>query len=91
MAAVRTQVYLTPEQRRRIDELRGDDGRTLAEVIREALDEYIAARSRPTRDEAQHRLAEMFGSMAELEVPSREEWGRFDQDLVARERRSGGS
>lgn len=91
MAATRTQVYLTDEQRRAIDELRADDGRTLAEVIRAALDEYLAARSQPSLAETQRRLDEMLGSMPELEVPPREEWDRFDVDLSTRERsRHGG-
>ncbi len=38
MATVRTQVYLTTEQRKRIDDLRARDGRSLAEVVRDALD-----------------------------------------------------
>jgi hypothetical protein len=90
MAATRTQVYLSNEQRHAIDELRAADGRTLAEVIRAALDEYLAAHSRPTLAETQRRLEQMLGSMPELEIPSREEWDRFEGDLSARERPSRG-
>jgi hypothetical protein len=72
MAAVRTQIYLTPEQRARIDALRRRDNRTLAEVIRDALDAYLD-RETPDAGEA---LAGTFGSLPELAVPSRDEWDR---------------
>jgi Arc/MetJ-type ribon-helix-helix transcriptional regulator len=90
MAATRTQVYLSPEQRCAIDELRASDGRTLAEVIRAALDEYLAAHRKPTLAEMQRRLDEALGSMPGLEVPSREEWDRFGRDLAGRGRDPGG-
>jgi Arc/MetJ-type ribon-helix-helix transcriptional regulator len=84
MAATRTQVYLTEEQRRQIEELRARDGRTLAEVIRAALDEYLDTHGREAAEkqlaERQRILEKTFGSMPDLEVPSREEWNRFDLD-----------
>jgi Arc/MetJ-type ribon-helix-helix transcriptional regulator len=84
MPATRTQVYLTEEQRRQIEELRARDGRTLAEVIRAALDEYLDTHGREAREreraETQRILDETFGSMPDLEVPPREEWDRFDID-----------
>jgi hypothetical protein len=70
MAATRTQVYLTADQRERLDRIVRRRGVSLAHVIREALDRYLAA-SEPDLDEA---LASTFGSMPDLEVPSREEW-----------------
>lgn len=82
--ATRTQVYLTAEQRRQIDELRARDGRTLAEVVRTALDEYLSTHGREAaereRAETQRVLDETFGSIPDLEVPPRAEWDRFDQD-----------
>jgi hypothetical protein len=84
MAATRTQIYLTQEQRDRIEELRSRDGRTLAEVIRTALDEYLETHSRPDeereRAETQRVLDETFGIAPDFEVPPREEWNRFDLD-----------
>ncbi len=84
MAATRTQVYLTEEQRNQIEELRARDGRTLAEVVRAALDEYLATHGRQSAEEAlaerRRILDETFGSMPDLEVPPREEWDRFDLD-----------
>jgi hypothetical protein len=89
-ASTRTQVYLTQEQRDRIEALRARDGRTLAEVIRTALDEYLATHS-PAADEAwraemQRVLDETFGIAPDFEVPPREEWDRFDLDLNRIER-----
>lgn len=72
MAATRTQVYLTPEQRRRIDELRARDGRSLAEVVRDALDSYLE-REQP---DAAAAYEATFGSAPALVVPSRDEWSR---------------
>jgi hypothetical protein len=85
MSAIRTQVYLTQEQRARIEELRARDGRTLAEVIRAALDAYLTA-PEPTLEELQGTLDEAFGSMPDLEAPPREEWDRFDSDWSRVER-----
>lgn len=72
MAATRTQVYLTVEQRRAIDELRRRDGRTLAEVVRDALDVYLE-RAAPDPREA---FEATFGRLPNLQVPSRDEWDR---------------
>jgi Arc/MetJ-type ribon-helix-helix transcriptional regulator len=84
MPATRTQVYLTEDQRREIEKLRASDGRTLAEVVRAALDEYLATHG-PAAEEARRRetqrvLDETFGIAPDFEVPPREEWDRFDQD-----------
>src|SRR5467141_1112958 len=45
MAARRTQIYLTAEQRKRLDERRRRERRTLAEIVRQAVDAYLADRS----------------------------------------------
>ncbi|HXW33759.1 MAG TPA: CopG family transcriptional regulator [Acidimicrobiales bacterium] len=84
MAATRTQVYLTQSQRDRIEALRASDGRSLAEVIRAALDEYLAthgaAVEEARRVELRRVLDETFGIAPDFEVPSREEWDRFDSN-----------
>lgn len=72
MAATRTQVYFSAEQRRRIDTMAEREGKTLAEVVREAVDAYVAAAA-PDADAV---LDETFASMPDLEVPSRAEWDR---------------
>jgi len=71
MSATRTQVYFTEEQRRSLDALAKREGKTLAAVVREAVDAYIA----PAAD-LDVVLDETFGSMRELEVPARGEWDR---------------
>lgn len=41
MAMIRTQIYLTEEQRKQIQRLAKDQHKTMAQVIREAVEEYI--------------------------------------------------
>jgi Mlc titration factor MtfA (ptsG expression regulator) len=72
MPATRTQIYLTEEQRRRLDAWAKREGKTLAQVIRDAVDAYVA--EDPPDLEAV--LRESFGSMPDLEAPSRDEWDR---------------
>jgi Ribbon-helix-helix protein, copG family len=80
MAATRTQVYLTADQRREIDQLRARDGRTLAEVVRAALDEYLATHGPATmereRAETQRVLDETFGIAPDFPYPDRTDWDR---------------
>jgi Arc/MetJ-type ribon-helix-helix transcriptional regulator len=80
MAATRTQVYLTEDQRREIEELRASDGRTLAEVVRAALDEYLAthgpAAMEKERAETQRVLDETFGIAPDFPYPDRSDWDR---------------
>ena len=72
MAAVRTQVYLTAQQRERLDELAKRDGRSLASHIREALDQYLGEGA----VEPEAALDTTFGAIKGLEVPPRDEWRR---------------
>ena len=72
MAATRTQIYLTKKQRQQLDARRKREGKTLAAVVRDAVDAYMV------RDEAraadiQAVLDRTFGSIPDLEVPSRDE------------------
>jgi hypothetical protein len=70
--ATRTQVYFTREQRRRLDERARRERKTLAQVVRDAVDVYLEDERAPV-DEV---LKATFGSMPELEVPPRSEWDR---------------
>ncbi len=72
MAATRTQIYLTRDQRERLDEVTRRQGKSLAEVVRQAVDEYLA---RSVLD-LQSALDASFGSLPDLEVPPRDEWDR---------------
>jgi len=71
MSATRTQVYFTEEQRRRLDARAEQQGKTLAEVVREAVDAYTDG-----FPDLQVVLSDTFGSMPDLEVPPRSEWDR---------------
>lgn len=71
MSATRTQVYLTQEQRDRIDREARAKGVTMAEVIRTALDEYLGVDVDPHA-----ALTDTFGGDPDVLVPSRDEWDR---------------
>lgn len=77
MPATRTQVYLTADQRRRLDARARREGRTLAHVIREAVDVYLAE-----EPDLETVLDDTFGSMPDLEVPSRQGWARRGTERV---------
>jgi predicted DNA-binding protein len=71
MVATRTQVYLTEDQRMRIDQLAKAEGVTMAEVIRRALDAFLDDEQDPST-----ALAATFGADPEAQAPSRDEWDR---------------
>lgn len=71
MPATRTQIYLTAEQRRRLDERGRREGRPLASLVREAVDRYLES-----TPDARTALDETFGSLPDLDVPARDEWDR---------------
>lgn len=70
MSALRTQVYLSPDLRRRIDALAAAEGVTMAEIVRRALDTYLADHG------PAEALASTFGAIPDMTVPGRDEWGR---------------
>jgi predicted DNA-binding protein len=72
MSATRTQVYLTAEQRRRIDALAAAEGVTMAEIIRRALDSYLEDET----PDPELALAATFGATPDATAPSRDEWDR---------------
>lgn len=71
MSATRTQIYLSEEQRRLIDTLSEQEGVTMAEIVRRALDAYLTTVGDPERT-----LRESFGSIVDLESPDRDDWDR---------------
>ncbi len=71
MSATRTQIYLTAEQRQRVDRVARARGVTMAEVIRTALDQYLADDADPAV-----ALAATFGADPAVSDPSRDEWER---------------
>lgn len=72
VAAIRTQVYFSEEQRHRIDELAERDGLTLAEVVRRAVDRYLD----DAVPDPQRALEDTFGADPDARVPARDEWDR---------------
>lgn len=72
MSATRTQVYLTEEQRQRIDALAEAEGVTMAEIVRRALTFYLEGEA-PDPTVA---LAATFGTAPDATVPSRDGWDR---------------
>ncbi|MDA3032782.1 MAG: ribbon-helix-helix domain-containing protein [Actinomycetota bacterium] len=71
MSSTRTQVYLTDEQRDKIDRVAAVEGLSMAQVIRHAVDEYLD--DRPDPDAA---LAATFGAVPDAVIPSRDAWSR---------------
>lgn len=69
MPATRTQIYLTDEQRRRLDARSRRTGATLARMIREAVDAYLIEDA-PSLAAA---LDDTYGSLPELELASRDD------------------
>lgn len=72
MSATRTQVYLTEEQRRRIDAVAAAEGVTMAEVVRRALDRFLESEA----PDPQAALDATFGVDPGASVPSRDGWDR---------------
>jgi len=72
MASTRTQIYLTEEQRARLDELGRRKGAPLARMIREAVDAYLV----DERPDAQAALDETFGVLPTIGLVDRDEWER---------------
>lgn len=73
MSATRTQIYLTGEQRRRLDARARREDRSMASLIREAVDRFLQDEP-PAASDA---LASTFGSCPELLAPDRAEWDRL--------------
>lgn len=62
----RTQLYLTAEQRRRLDALARAGGTSMAELVREAVEQYLAMKRAPPR--ADDALFDLIGAAGDLET-----------------------
>ncbi|MEZ5295297.1 MAG: CopG family transcriptional regulator [Ilumatobacteraceae bacterium] len=71
MSSTRTQIYLTDDQRHRIDRIAEAKGLTMAEVVRRAVDDYLA-----DEPDAELALSATFGQAPDTQVPSRDDWQR---------------
>lgn len=83
MGATRTQVYLTEEQRRKLDKRRKSEGKTLAAVVRDAVDSYLA---RPDLKTIKAILDATYGVDPDFAVPPRKEWAKRERRIRARRR-----
>jgi predicted DNA-binding protein len=72
MSSVRTQIYLTRDQRRKLDARASRQDKTLAAVIRDAVDAYLVEEPH----DVEQAMASTFGALPNLEVPKRAEWDR---------------
>lgn len=72
MSATRTQIYLTDEQRSRIDALAATEGVTMAEIVRRALDAFLV----DDDPDPLPALAATFGADPNAAMPDRTEWQR---------------
>jgi hypothetical protein len=72
MPSTRTQIYLTVDQRRRLDERGRRTGVAMAHMIREAVEAYLVAEA----VDVAAALDETFGALPDLAVPTRNEWER---------------
>ena len=81
MGAIRTQIYLTKEQRKKLDARRKREHKTLAQVVREAIDAYLI---RSDDAALQAILDATFGALPDLKVPPRSDWERRERRIWAR-------
>ena len=73
MASAQTQVFLTATQQERLSALARREGRSLAELVHEAIDAYLSHAS----PAAQAALEATFGVAPAYQGPSRVEWDRL--------------
>lgn len=72
MSSHRTQIYLTAAQKKLLDDEGRRQGRSMAELIREAVNQYLAHR----KPDPTSALDASFGACKTIAVPKRDEWDR---------------
>ncbi len=81
MKGLRTQIYLSRTQREELDDLSRREKKTLAQVIRDAIDAYLRSK-RYDPDEVDRILEETFGIDPNFSIPPREkEWTERDRRI----------
>lgn len=58
---IRTQIQFTEDQARRLKEVASREGRSMADVVRESVEEYLTHRRVPDREELIRRAVEVAG------------------------------
>jgi hypothetical protein len=66
---------MSDEQRRLIDELRRREGKTLAQVVRDALDAYLSQAGADSGE----ALSRSFGVAPKFGIPERNEWQKRER------------
>lgn len=64
MSLLRTQVQLTERQLRALRQLSAKSGRSIADLIRQGIDQYLASGHEPTREERRERAIRIAGMFA---------------------------
>ena len=64
-------MYLTEEQRRKVDQMADSEGVPMAVIIRRALDDYLTGDA-----DATTALTATFGAAPSATAPSRDQWQR---------------
>jgi len=64
MSLTRTQVQLTEAQLRALRQLSAKTGRSIADLIRQGIDQYLASGRVPTREERMERAIRVAGLFA---------------------------
>jgi hypothetical protein len=72
MGDIRKEIHLTGEQHRKLEARARREDKTLATVIRDAVDAYVA----DDPPDVNRALAATFGVLPYLGVPARSEWDR---------------
>lgn len=73
MYSERTQVLLSPSQRRRLERIAVEKGLSIGAVVRDAIDQYTAPRTRPARDAMEAMFA--------LEAPTAD-WEEMKAEIL---------
>lgn len=73
MYSERTQVLLSPSQRRRLERIAVEKGMSIGAVVRDAIDRYTAPRARPARDAMEVMFA--------LEAPTAD-WEQMKAEIL---------
>jgi predicted DNA-binding protein len=84
---VRTQIYLTDEQKRRLERLAATSGRKQSEMIREAIDGYLVRQERQDWAQAFEAVRGMWAERGDLDDFARRIRGEWEQRAERSDRR----
>jgi len=77
MLMVRSQIQLTESQQDALRQLSASSGRSIAELVRESVDQLLAMRSQPTRQERRERALRVAGAFASGSADGSAEHDRY--------------